>query len=162
MRILALTGALCALAFGTASAFAAGPSGKYAFVSTTFCEAKLVVTKDGNGKVTDVTTTQPGMMSGETGFITFANGHATVTGAVLIEGGAVRVGNNGFAWHQKTDNTPSTPYSFTATTFTYGSQVYQYVGSNTVGGIVKNVYLMRRDSVPGNPNCVSTISATKL
>ena len=107
------------------------------------------------------------MMSGGAGYITFTQtsangGTATITGSVLIEGGAVRVGNNGFAWSEKGDDQPATAYSFTATTFTYGGQVYQMVGSNLASNVYKNVYLIRRDTADGNANCVNTISATRV
>ena len=168
MRILTGSCAIAALILSATAALAvSGPSGKYAFVSMEMCEAQLTVTKDFNGKVTDVNLTKAGMMAGGTGYITFtptsaSAGNATVTGAVLIESGALRVGSNGFNWHQNADNQPSTPYSFTATTFTFGGQVYRIVGGNLAGGIYKNVYLVRRDdTVPGNANCIISISATK-
>ena len=159
--------ATSALILSTTAVFAAsGPSGKYAFVSTEMCEPQLTVTKDGNGKVTNVALSKSGMMAGGAGYVTFAptsasGGTATVTGSVLIEGGALRVGATGFSWHQKTDNHPSTPYSFTATTFTFGGKVYRIVGSNLASGFYKNVYLVRRDTSDGNANCVNMISATK-
>ena len=73
----------------------------------------------------------------------------------------MRIGSSGFNWVQKPDNQTATPYSFTATAFTFGGQVYQMVGSNIVSGIYRNIYLMRRDLVNGNSNCVNTVSATK-
>ena len=159
-------------AFAAATMFASvvhaanGPNGKYAFVSVEMCEARLAVTKDSNGKVTDVSLTKAGMMSGNAGYITFtptsaSGGKATITGAVLIEGGAVRIGNAGYNWSQKPDNQAGVPYSFTATTFTFGGQVYQLYGSNNFKTIYQNIYLIRRDTVDGNSNCVQTLSATK-
>ena len=62
---------------------------------------------------------------------------------------------------QRPNNPPTTSYSFTATTFTFGGKVFQFVGSNLVGGFYRNVYLVRRDTADGNPNCVNVISATK-
>ena len=159
--------AFAAAAFIANAAQAAnGPNGKYAYVSVEMCEAKLTVTKDANGKVTNVSLSQAGMMSGGAGYITFtltsaSGGKATITGAVLIEGGAVRIGNSGFNWNQKPDNLTGVPYSFTATTFTFGGQVYQFYGSNNVKTTYQNVYLIRRDTVDGSSNCVQTISATK-
>jgi hypothetical protein len=168
MRIITGLGVISALILSTVTASAVNrPSGKYAFVSVESCEAQLTLTKDAQGKVTNVVLAKSGMMSGGAGYITFnqtsaSGGNATITGSVLIEGGAVRVGGNGFNWIQKADNQPATAYSFTATTFTYGGQVYQIVGSNLVSGIYKNVYLISRDTAKGNANCVNTISATRV
>ena len=167
MRTHTCLGAMSALLLSATAAFAAtGPSGKYAFISSEMCEAKLTVSKDNNGKVISVGLTQPGLMSGGVGYITFtpksaSGGNAAVTGSTLIEGGALRVGAFAFNWAQKANNKPATPYSFTATTFTFGGMVYRYVGSNLAGGFFRNVYLARRDTAGGNTNCVNVISATK-
>lgn len=152
--------------FTSAVQAANGPNGKYAFVSVEMCEAKLTVTKDSNGKVTNVSLSKAGLMSGNAGYITFtptsaSGGKATISGAVLIEGGAVRIGTSGFNWIQKPDNLTGVPYSYTATTFTFGGQVYQFYGSNNFNTTYQNVYLIRRDTVDGNANCVQTMSATK-
>jgi hypothetical protein len=143
-------------------------NGKFAYMSQSFCEAKLTVTKDGNGKVTSVNLTQAGLMSVSVGYITFNQntGKATITGATLIEGGGLRVANSGFNWAQKPDNNPTpTEYSFTNTTFTYGGQVYKMVYSDQAGeNAFRSVYLMRRwtdEANPDNPNCLEAIWATK-
>jgi hypothetical protein len=170
MRTLTSLSAISALILSTAAANAVnGPNGKYAFISVESCEARLTLSKDINGKVTDVVINKSGMMSGGAGYVTFtptsaSGGKATITGSVLIEGGAVRVGNNGFNWSQKPDNQTGVTYSFTATTFTFGGQVYQMVGSNlpSPSKIYRNVYLIRRDTADGNANCVNTISATRV
>jgi hypothetical protein len=143
-------------------------NGKFAYMSQSFCEAKLTVTKDGNGKVTSVNLTQAGMMSVSTGYITFNQNtsKATITGATLLEGGALRVANSGFNWTQGPDNNPTpTDFAFTNTTFTYGGQVYRMVYSDQAGeNAFRTVYMMRRftnDGAQGNPNCFEAIWATK-
>src|SRR6185437_14539850 len=129
-------------------------SGAYAFASNEMCQAQLAVTSDGTGHVTNVTIAKTGMMEAGNGIITFTStsatgGTFTITNSTLIDGGALRAATDGFPWHQLTKNQTSTPYSFTATTFTFGSgaqkQVYQMVCGNIVSGVCRSVYLVRRD-----------------
>ena len=150
---------------------AAGPqvTGKYAYVSNTYCEAKLGVTKNATtGNVTNVTLQSAGSVASSVGYITFTKtsstgGTAVISGATLIEGGTLRVNNNGFAWSQKPDNMASTPYSFDNTTFTLAGQTYQmaYADSEGTGASAyfRTVYLVRRESP--TINCLETVWATR-
>jgi hypothetical protein len=169
-KVYALAGAALLVSATAGQTAAPKISGKYAFLSSTFCEAQLTLKKDNQGKVTDVLISRSGLLSSNVGYITFtptsnAAGDAVITGSTMVEGGALRVNNNGFNWTQKTDNVPSTPYSFTATTFTFGDQTYKMVFSeaDTTSGFFRQVYLMRRASNDNNtnPDCVEIISANK-
>lgn len=111
---------------------------------------------------------QSGQFSGGTGIITFTptsttGGTASLTNATVIEGGVVRIGTAAFNWSQKSNNKSNIPYSFTATTFTFGGQVYQMSCGNIVNGVCRSVFLVHRDSANNNtnPNCVNAISAVK-
>ena len=155
-----------ALALTTLPVKAAGPqvTGKYAYVSTTHCEAKLNVTKDLQGKVTNVTLQSGGVVSSSVGYITFTKtsatgGTAVISGATLIEGGTLRVNNNGFNWVTKPDNMPSTPYSFTETTFTLGGMTFRMAYADAEGAYFRTVYLVRRESPTSN--CLETVWATR-
>jgi len=158
------------LCFAT-GAFAAPPkvSGKYAFISQTFCEAQLIVVKDSKGFVKDVNPKQSGMMSTAVGYITFTpssatEGTAAITGSTLVEGGAVSVDNSGFKWKVSGNNAPDAPYSFTGNSFTYSGQKYQMVFSDADSNpeFFRSVYMMRLAKEGSNSDCVETIWATKV
>ncbi len=155
--------------FTPAAAAAPQVAGKYAYMQISQCEAQLTTAKDENGKVTDVNTVQNGLMSVGNGYITFnpkfsgaTHGTAIVNGSNLIEGGSVRVNGNGFSWHQKLENFRA-PYSFAATTFTVGGQVYAMTYANLVNGFYQTIYLVQLDTTngSGNPNCLNAITATR-
>jgi hypothetical protein len=158
-----------ALLVCASAAMAAPPQvdGKYAFISQTFCEAQLTIVKDSKGFVKDVLNSKSGMISSAIGYITFTPssataGSAAITGSTIVEGGAVRIGNSGFAWKQAGNNVGVTPYSFTNTQFTFGDQTYKMIVADAVAdGFFRTVYLMRRATDDKNPDCVETIWVSK-
>jgi hypothetical protein len=160
--------AVAALLVMSTAAIAAPPTvdGRYAFLSQTFCEAKLIVSKAGPN-VTNVTLSQSGQMYSGVGYITFNSGAGTasITSQKGIEGGTLRVNNTGFAWGPAKDpNQTNIPYSFTNSTFTFGGQDYVMVyADGEGGGAYRSVYLVRRGqgNSETNANCVESIWATK-
>ena len=147
-------------------AVAANVSGKYALSGVTSCEARLA---DPQHHITGLT----GVISANTGYVTFtpssagaASGTVVATGVTQVEGGALRFGKDGFAWSTTHDTSPATSYSFTATTFTLGGNVYSMTQANLVGTGVHAVYktvniLRRRNDGGGNPNCLESTTFTQ-
>jgi len=146
-------------------------TGKYAFMAISLCQSGFTATTDtyrlGNGStapaVRTINPVNSGLMSAETGYITFtpasagaANGTANVA-ATQVEGSALKINNNGIAWAQKPDNFTG-PYSFTDTTFNFDGDVFQMTFGNVVNTFAKTVYLVRRE---GTSNCFNSVTATK-
>jgi hypothetical protein len=165
---LALAAALCGIG-GFAQAAPPQVNGKYAFQTTTLCAATLRQFKDAAGDVTDIAPQQNGLISAVIGYITFNNAtkKAAITGSTLVEGASFRVqGKTSFAWRQHPDNAPAMSYSFTDTTFTLGEapdqQIYKMVYADPQSQYHRTIYLLRRSNEFDNPDCVETISVTKV
>jgi hypothetical protein len=103
------------------------------------------------------------------GYITFNNAtkKAAITGSTLVEGASFRVqGKTSFAWRQHPDNAPAMSYSFTDTTFSLGDapdqMTYQMVYADPQGSFYRTVYLLRRSTENTNPDCLETVSVTRV
>jgi hypothetical protein len=171
MQALGIRLSAVALLCVVASAAQAAPprvNGSYAFASHSSCEAQLTTNKKPTGELTSVNPAKSGSFGASVGYINFTPtsataGNATITGATLMEGGAVRVNGSGFAWATKADNQAAHAYSFTATTFIYAGQTYQMVYADPYGAgnaFFRTVYLLRRSNDAGM-NCLEVIHATK-
>jgi hypothetical protein len=143
------------------AAHAAAPkvSGKYAYTSTTACQAIITTTTDGLGKITGVGPTEGGTISSEVGYITFPNtatssGMASASGKGF-EGDAVRI--DSAANVAATNNTVSGAFTFNATQFIFAGQTFNMSFGNVVKGVAMSLHMVQKEGTL----CISTIHATK-
>ena len=185
-----LTGLALALVTGQAATAQGAPkvAGKYTFQSVMQCGATLHFAETSSGLVTVVRTAtldsqgglhatgvnvpkwpfdvalalqQTGLMSVGTGYITFASGQAVVSGSTTYEGGSLRLNSKTLAV-QPTNQNGTAPYAITAATFTIEGQVYQMTYGNVVAGIAHTLNMVRMASDNTNPNCMKSLTLTRM
>lgn len=162
----------------TAQAVPPKPTGKFAFMLFNQCEAKINTTtantylKDGGGTDIAVRTLRlapqigVGGISVNNGYITFSpsavgssSGNVLLSGQTLVEGGSLRVNNDGRAMTSGPQPNINGTYSFTDTTFTItipgeGAQAFAMTHANNS----KTFYLVRREDA----RCLTAITATRV
>lgn len=104
---------------------------------------------------------QTGLMSVGTGYVTFSGGQAVVSGSTTYEGGSLRLNSKTLAL-QPTNQNGTAPYTITGTTFTIEGQVYHMTYGNVVAGIVHTLNMVRMASDNGNPNCLKSLTLTRM
>ena len=185
-----LTGLALTLITGQAATAQAAPkvAGKYTFQSVMQCEATLHFAETSSGLATVVKSAtldshgglnttavnvakwpfdvalalqQTGLMSVGTGYVTFSGAQAVVSGSTTYEGGSLRLNSRTLAV-QPTNQNGTAPYIITATSFTIEGQVYQMTYGNVVAGIAHTLNMVRMASDNGNPNCLKSLTLTRM
>jgi hypothetical protein len=120
-----------------------------------------------------VSTPQSGLIAVAVGYITFtpttsASGSFSLS-SQMIEGGALRLNNFGFTMNAHPDTVTGTwsinsavdPTAVTITPTGGIAQTFTLRWADVVSGVARTFYLVRKDTVNSNTNCVTTINARK-